>query len=94
MANLAGYFNIDHFESPNPAVLQRNVIFNIIYYMCRRGQENLYNMEKDWFGIAVENGDTVIKQMKDEMDKNHSEDSFIMTNQGRMYEVPGEIRLY
>ena len=51
-------------------------------------------MEKDWFGIAVENGDTVIKQMKDEMDKNHSEDSFIMTNQGRMYEVPGEIRLY
>ena len=91
MERLAHYFHHDHFQTPSPKILQRNILFNILYYMCRRGQENLYDMRQDWFEVQVnpENGDKFLIQVKDEMDKNHREDDFKATNQGKMYDVPG-----
>ena len=91
MASLAMYFTVDHLKQPNPSVLQRNVMFNIIYYLCRRGQENLYEMTKDWFQVVTKpTGERFVAQVKDEMDKNHTENDYNMTNEGRMYEVAGE----
>ena len=91
MARLAFYFNVDHIKRPNPYVLQRAVIFNIIYYLCRRGQENLHSMTKDFFKIEVlPSGERYVVQVKDELDKNHRENSTDLTNQGKMYEVPGK----
>ena len=37
--------------NPDPKILQQICIFNIVYYMGRRGRENLRNMEKDTFKI-------------------------------------------
>ena len=94
MELLAGYFYIDHLSNPNPRILQRNVLFNIIYYMCRRGQENLYNMQKDLFEVKTDtNGSKYLVQVKDELDKNHREDDHSLTNQGKMYAVEGTAKL-
>ena len=91
MASLAYYFRIDHITNPNPRILQKNVIFNIIYFLCRRGQENLYEMTKDWFQIDIDDqGREYLHQIKDELDKNHRENDYELTNQGRMYAVPGK----
>ena len=47
-------------------------------------------MEKDWFEVKIDpNGDKYLVQVHDEMDKNHREDDQTMTNQGKMYQVPG-----
>ena len=59
--------------------------------MCRRGQENLHCMTKDWFDVlTTTEGSTYVMQIKDELDKNHCENDQDLTNQGRMYEVPGK----
>ena len=89
MERLAHYFFHDHFTSPNPKLLQKNIIFN---YMCRRGQENLYSMKQDWFKVCVnpESGQKYLIQVMDELDKNHREDDFNPTNQGKMYDVEGK----
>ena len=93
MTKLAAYFNNDHVVRPNPRLLQKNVIFNIIYYLCHCGQENLHQMTKDWFEIIGEpNGDKYITQVRDEFDKNHREDDTTLTNQGRVYQVKGNSR--
>ena len=90
-ANLAHYFHIDHCTTPNPSVLQRNVIFNIIYYLCRRGQENLYDMTKNWFKVITEHdGQKYLIKEIDELDKNHGEDDPNIANQGKMYDVEGK----
>ena len=90
MLKLQNYFSIDHMNYPNPRVLQRNVMFNIMYYTCRRGSENLYYMEKDWFEtIVTPSGERFIQQSHDELDKNHREDSDSIANQGRIYETGG-----
>ena len=57
--------------------------------MCRRGQENLYEMTKDWFKVEVSDGKKLLIQVLDELDKNHSEDDSDFINKGKMYEVPG-----
>ena len=92
MHRLAGYFYHDHVALPNPRLLQRNVMFNILYYMCRRGQENLYEMRKDRFEVKVnhESGEKFVVQVKDKLDKKHHEDDYKATNEGKMYDVPGQ----
>ena len=44
-------FHHDHMNKPDPKLLQRNVLFYIIYFFCRHGRENLYAMTKDTFKI-------------------------------------------
>ena len=40
-------------EDPDPKILQQICLFNIIYYMGRRGRENLCSMEKSMFEIQT-----------------------------------------
>ena len=44
MKLIAEYFNHDHVRNPNPRLLHQCVLFNIVYFLCRWGQENLYDM--------------------------------------------------
>ena len=95
LQQLATYFYIDHMVTPNQRILQRNVLFNMIYYLCRRGQENLYEMRKDWFEVKVDSstGDKTVVQVHHELDKNHREDYTSVANEGKMYDVAGESKI-
>ena len=42
------------FDSDTPVGLQNKVFFEIMYYLCRRGRENLREMKKDTFRIATD----------------------------------------
>ena len=41
---ISTYFKHPHVTRPDPKILCRSVLFFVIYYFCRRGQENLYIM--------------------------------------------------
>lgn len=85
------YFEQNMDGPPNPKLLQEYVLFNIIYYMGRRGRENLRSMTKNTFKIATdEEGQRYIFQAVDEADKNHNEVDNEASNQARIYEVQGE----
>ena len=86
MEMITEYFNHDHVTVPDPKRLQRHMLFYIIYYFCRRGRENLYEMKQDTFQLITENdGTQYIVQSIDEVDKNHGQQDSNPTNQGRMY---------
>ena len=88
---LANYFKTLMAGPPNPRGLLQICVFYIIYYLCRRGRENLRAMTIDTFDIAKDNdGKEYIYQKKDEADKNHGVDDTYIANQGRIYERPGE----
>ena len=95
MSKLQSYFQSQLNGKVNPKVLQQCVIFNIIYYLCRRGRENLRPMKKTTFEVAIdpENNMKYIYQAIDEGDKNHSHEDTGIANQGRIYEVPGITKL-
>ena len=86
------FFQHDHMNFPNPKLLQRNVIFYIIYFFCQHGCENLYTMTKDTFKVEVEPAEELeyIVQSIDELDKNHGINDTKPTNEGRMYADPGK----
>ena len=86
------FFQHDHMNYPNPKLLQRNVIFYIIYFFCRCGRENLYTMTKDTFKVEVDPAEELeyIVQSIDELDKNHGINNTKPTNEGRMYADPGK----
>ena len=44
MRVVAEYFSYNQRLKPDPRCLQENLIFNIIYYFCHWGRENLYSM--------------------------------------------------
>ena len=79
-------------EPPNARNLQEIVIFYILFYMCRRDRENLRTM-KNTFQVAIVNEDAqkgrYIYQAVDECDKNHSANDTKASNDGRIYEIPG-----
>ena len=91
MAILNKYFTAAMAGLPNPQLLQDIMIFHILFYMCRRGRENLRNMTKNTFGVKVdpENGRKFIYQAIDEADKNHTYHDTSKTNDRRIYETPG-----
>ena len=92
METLGIYFKSVMLGAPNPYGLLQIVIFNIIYYLCRRGRENLRSMTKNTFGIATDpvSKKQYIYQKEDEADKNHSASDTAIANQGRIYEIPGK----
>ena len=92
MVKIAEYFKKVLAGPPNPKALLQMVVFNILYYLCRRGRENLRNMTKSTFAIAIDpkNGKKFIYQAQDEADKNHGPNDTSIANQGRIYERPGE----
>ena len=77
MKKIRDYFkDVDCMNKPNPRKLEWNVLFNIIYYTCRPGNENLEFMSLDHFKVVTENdGTRYVIQAIDELDKNHQEDS-------------------
>ena len=80
------------FDSDTPVGLQNKVFFEIMYYLCRRGRENLREMKKDTFRIATDaTGRRFVYQHTDEKDKNHKEnaDPNDTVGEGSMYERAG-----
>ena len=91
--DLEKLYNHPHALNPaTPYGLQKKVLFEIILYLCRRGQENLVDMKKDTFRVAKDDkGREYVEQAVSEMDKNHRENSTVddSTGDGRMYDKPG-----
>lgn len=58
-----------------PQQLQNKVMFDICYYFCRRGGENIEEMTKNTFALHydVDTKITYVKKVQDEMTKNHQE---------------------
>ena len=58
-----------------PRALQRKVMFNVRYYFCRRGSENIHDMTKETFRLAFDKETKIayLFKAKDEMTKNHQE---------------------
>ena len=90
MLAISNYFNVDNMKCLNPSILQKCVIFNIIYFLCHRGHENLYEMTDTFHQLVVEGGERFVVQIQDELDKNHQENTTEIPNQGRMYDIPGK----
>ena len=89
---LMEYFRVSIIADLNPKTLQDVVIFNILYYMCRRGRENLRAMKQYTFAVSQDqvDGRKYIYQAVDEYDKNHNETDTAIANEGRIYEIPGK----
>ena len=87
---LSDYFKHNMQENASPRNLQEIVLFNIIYYMGRRGREDLRYMTKKTFSINRDHdGRRYIYQAIKECDKNHKENDFQASNEARIYEVKG-----
>lgn len=83
------------FDVEAPTGLLNKVWFEIMYYLCRRGQENLRCMNKSTFDISTDStGRRYVYQKIDELDKNHRDLTTGRVTQGRMYELPGKILLH
>ena len=52
LAKLQDYFS--QYMAPNPTILQRFVQFNLMYFLCRRGRENLTGMKKETFAVSID----------------------------------------
>ena len=91
LERIAEYFCHDHVTNPDPKHLKQNIIFYIIYFFCRRGRENLYDMQKNTYQVVVEpDGTEYVVQAVDEMDKNHGIEDTEFSNRGRMYATNGQ----
>lgn len=80
--------------NPNtPVGLQQKVWFDVMFFLCRRGRENLRTMTKTSFGMKTDRTGTYVYQAQDELVKNNREsaDPLESNTDGRMYEVPGTI---
>ncbi|KAJ8298271.1 hypothetical protein KUTeg_024802 [Tegillarca granosa] len=80
------------FDINTPVGLQQKTWFGLMFFLCRRGRENLRCMNKNTFAIAKDyRGLEYIYQARDELDKNHRENDSPMENptEGRMFEKPG-----
>ena len=84
------------FDANTPYSLQRKVWFEIMLYLCRRGQENLRIMKKDTFRVGVDaSGLKYVYQFckRANVDKNHrvtANPSDIVT-EGRMYKKKSKL---
>ena len=90
-AKLTQYFAKNFEGPPSGKLLQEVILFNIIYFMGRRGRENLRNMKKNTFAISQDpDGRKFIYQAVSEHDKNHTEASTSKGNKARIYEQKGK----
>ncbi|XP_061169503.1 uncharacterized protein LOC133178844 [Saccostrea echinata] len=82
------------FNINTPCGLQMKVWFDVMFYMCRGGRENLRYMTKSTFGVNTDScGRQFVFQAVDEADKNHSVDGTPddTIGEGRMYAQPGNV---
>ncbi len=78
MIKLGDYFEQDFSGKVlvNPWKLQQAVMFMVMYFTCRRGRENLYEMTPEMYKIYTDaTGKKYVAQAVDELDKNHQMDS-------------------
>ena len=93
ITKLGHYFqqNYETGTDIDPRKLQECVMFYILFFFCRRGQENLHDMTLNTYSVQTDDkGRKYVYQAIDEIDKNHTADDSDPTNQGRMYENPGK----
>ena len=90
MKIISDYF-INNMKAPSNAHnLQEIVIFNIMYYTGRHGQQNLRKMTKNTFKVFKNpDGRRYLHQVIKELDKNHKEDDLQPSHEARIYESPG-----
>ena len=89
LSKLSTYFLNKMRGPPNAVNLQEFVLFNIIYYMGRRGRENLQSMKFDTFTLKKDHdGREYIAQVIKECDKNHRENDYSKSNEARIYAQP------
>ena len=82
------------FDVTTPRGLQEKCLFDIIFFLVRRGRENLRQQTKQTFAIAVESTQRkYVYQAVDELDKNHrgSDNQQDSVTDPRMYEQPGNL---
>lgn len=73
-------------DADNPSGLLRKVFFEIIFFICRRGRENLRALTTDHFAVVEDKTGKFVCQEIDELIKNKGEnDSSSKTDGGRMY---------
>lgn len=51
LERLQDYFS--RYMEPNAEVLQQYVMFNVIYYLCRRGRQNIPQLRVDMFEVCI-----------------------------------------
>ena len=91
MNTLSQYFTKNMQGSLNGRHLQEIVLFNIIYFIGRRGRENLRLMTKNTFKVSIDPKERkYIHQVTSEHDKNHTENNSDKDNEARIYEQKGE----
>lgn len=72
--DLKSLYECNVFSLDEPKSLQRKVFFDIMYYFCRRGRENLRQLTKFDFEIKVDkNNIEYAVKVNDELSKNHRE---------------------
>ncbi|KAK7094075.1 hypothetical protein V1264_007745 [Littorina saxatilis] len=69
-------YNSIYLSQATPNGLYNKVQFDIRYYFCRRGAENMHTMTKDTFEVKLDaNTGRQYLYKKDELTKNHRDDS-------------------
>lgn len=78
------------FDISTPKELQKKCLFDIIYFLVRRGCKNLRNHTKSSFAVDSQTRKYVYQDV-DELDKNHREndDPSETVSDAQMYEMPG-----
>ena len=72
--DLQTLYNCGVFSLGEPKSLQRKVFFDIMFYFCRRGRENLRHLTKYDFEIKINaNNVEYAVKVNDELSKNHRE---------------------
>lgn len=80
----SGLFNINH-----PETLQNKVFFEVMLFFCRRGRQNLRQLQKDDFHIGTDTaGVKYVYKAKDELTKNHRENDEAQETQA-MFAIGG-----
>ena len=83
LTDLRRIYNSDYLDPDrSPSSLQKKVMFDIRYYMCRCGGENIKDMTKETFQLHfdTETNISYVKKVMDEISKNHQEcDNEIIT---------------
>ena len=78
------------FDLNSPTGLLEKVWFDIMFFLCRRGRENLRDMNKSTFFVSRDaTGKQFVYQCTSEVDKNHNigDAPFDTNGEGRIYET-------
>ena len=80
------------FNPMKPVGLQNKVWFDIMFYVCRRGRENLREITRETIVVSTDSlGQKFIFQKLDEADKNHTHSAVPddTVGEARICEIPG-----